>query len=677
MEQPASFPKETLSGEDGKRPLFGDYELVERIARGGMGVVYKARHVPLNRTVALKRIAEGELASDVEVYRFEAETRAVASLDHPNIVPIYEVGVLEGRHYFTMKLMEGGCLADQMQRFRGRHREVASLLATIARAVHYGHQRGVLHRDLKPANLLLDAAGVPHVADFGVAKMLDKEARVTQTGSVVGTPSYMAPEQASPRGQPLTVAADVYSLGVILYEMLTGRLPFEAESRDEVLKLLLDAEPLSPRASEPSISRDLETICLKCLEKEPALRYSSAAQLADDLQRYLDGEPTDARPLSRIERAWRWCRRHPLWVGVLATLCWCLFVAAVGTVSIAHAQEEDLRGDALRVNVYAARHVAGSVLFELTQYSWRVERAATRQEFVAALQARDTVALESFCRDEFTSYDDPHGGVMSSSTGLPFDRWLIQDTAGRAIACWPPPSTRDFIGKDYGWRDYFHGAQRLAAKGQRAAYVSRAFVSEANDKYTFALSAPVYAADGTWLGVLVATVASDSTLGSLQLDEPSDSNCTATLVALTDRTCGQVAFPDDDVYSVLVHERLGRGIPALLERHTARQLKRALRDASLPEGQEQFQLPAFEGGALKGYRDPVTEEPGTWLAAFAPVGHTGFVVSVQTRENAVLAINTLLARRIAWWSLPFALGSSLVWLAIGCARHRSSGQRAA
>ncbi|HEX8825743.1 MAG TPA: protein kinase [Archangium sp.] len=660
MEPSALFPEEPVPGEDGKHPRFGDYELVERLARGGMGVVYKARHVLLNRTVALKRIAEGELASDAEVHRFQAEAEDAASLEHPNIVPIYEVGVHEGRHYFTMKLMEGGSLADQVQRFRGRPRDAALLLETVARAVHYGHQRGVLHRDLKPANLLLDAAGVPHVADFGVAKRL-KEAGVTQTGSVVGTPAYMAPEQAQPRGH-LTVAVDVYSLGVILYELLTGELPFKTESRDE---------PLAPRKLAPRISRDLEAICLKCLEKEPTWRYGSAAELADDLRRYLNGEESVARPLGLFRRRWRWCRRHPLEAGLLVTLFWTLLVVAVGAVHIARAQEEELRRDAHQLNAYAASLVARAVLFELQQYSQSVGRAAARPELVAALQARDMPALQSFCEEQYRYHDRPHGGAKSLGADSPFVIWFVQDTTGRILALGGDNQKRSSIGKDFGWRDYFEGAQRLPAGGPPAAYVARAFVSTGDDKYAFALSAPVYAADGTWLGVLVATVPSNSRLGSLRLNDPNYPNSTATLVALTDRTSRQVALPPRDEYAVLVHERLGRGMPALLDRQTAQQLARASPEAS-PPGQEQLQFRASAGNELKGYRDPVSDEPGTWLAAFAPVGHTPFTVIVQTRETAVLAVNARLAHHIAWWSLPFALGVGLVWLVIGWFRYRQS-----
>jgi hypothetical protein len=663
------FQDEPVPGADLLPLRFGDYELVEWIDQGGMGVVYKALHVPLNRTVALKMIATGTQASDAEVHLMLAEAKSAASLEHPNIVPIYEVGVYEGRHYFTMQLMEGGSLDGQLERFRAPH-EAARLLETIARAVHYGHQRGVLHRDLKPANLLLDAAGVPHVADFGLARALDPKngGALSEVGGTVG---FMAPEQADPRGEPLTVAADIYSLGGILYELLTGRLPFEGEHPDQVLAQLRDASrPRPPRELAPRIPRDLETICLKCLEKDPSQRYGSAAELADELRRYLQGKPIGPSPRGLLARAWRWCRTHPLGAGLLATLIWSLSVAAVGAVHIARAQEEELRNQALRGNVYAARLIAGAVLFELARYSHAVELAAAQPEFVAALQSRDPAELESFCRDLFENAGRP-GGLKPSRQGLAFHRLFIQDTAGRVLARWPQPP-RDFIGLDFGWRDYFQGARRMAFEKRRAAYVSRAFQNSSDGTYAFALSAPVYSADGTFLGVLVVTVTSDSTLGSLRLNGPSDLDRTTTLVAIMDRMREQGALPAPDAYTVLVHEQLERGMPAPLQPETARQLVQALPDVS-PAEQEQLQLSDIGARPLEGYQDPVSNEPGKWLAAFAPVGHTGFVVIVQTRENAVLAVNTLLAQRIAWWSLPFALGAALVWLAFGWSRLRSRG----
>jgi serine/threonine-protein kinase len=355
----------------GKVRYFGDYELLEEIARGGMGVIFKARQVSLQRLVALKMILAGQLASEAEVQRFQIEAEAAAGLDHPNIVPIYEVGTHQGQHYFSMKLIEGGSLAELRKNVAGQAllRTVVNIVIAVARAVHHAHQRGILHRDLKPSNILLDGDGVPHVTDFGLARRVSRDQSVTESGAIVGTPGYMAPEQAAGKKE-LTVAVDVYGLGAVLYALLTGRPPFEAETPFDTLLKVLEKEPERPRTLNPAIDVDLETICLKCLEKEPLRRYESAAALADDLERWREGRPIQARASGALERAVKWARRQPtitaLW-GIIVVL------SLAGVASL-------LAGRALALLVVIALVWLGTLfLFLKRQRQLRDAEAAARQ----------------------------------------------------------------------------------------------------------------------------------------------------------------------------------------------------------------------------------------------------------------------------------------------------------
>jgi tetratricopeptide (TPR) repeat protein len=330
-----------------------------------MGVVYRARQRSLNREVALKMIPFGALAGEEALRRFRAEAEAAAQLQHPNIVAIHEVGERGGQHFFSMELVRGDTLADRLQHGPLPAREAASLLQLVARAVHYAHQQGILHRDLKPANILLDSAGQPHVTDFGLAKRLDSDATLTLTGQVLGSPNYVAPEQAAGARGSVGPRSDVYALGAVLYHALTGRPPFQAEGIEALLDQVFNQEPVPPRLLNPIVPRDLETVCLKCLEKDPARRYSSAAGLAEDLGRWLQGEPVKARPVTRVQRAAKWARRRPAVAALSACLALLLLVIAIGS-PIAALQFRKQR-DLAAMNFLAARQAVETYLSRVTE----------------------------------------------------------------------------------------------------------------------------------------------------------------------------------------------------------------------------------------------------------------------------------------------------------------------
>jgi serine/threonine-protein kinase len=299
-------------------PRIPGYEVEAELGRGGVGVVYKVRHLRLNRPVALKMLLAGAYAGPQELTRFQREAEAVAGLQHPNIVQVHDVGDYEGRPYFTMEFVEGGSLAEKLAGTPQPASQAAVLVATLAEAVHAAHQSGIIHRDLKPGNILLTADGAPKIADFGLARHFDRGPGLTVSGARLGTPSYMAPEQAMGKGRTVGPSADIYSLGAVLYELLTGRPPFRGETAAETELQVIYQEPVLPSRLNAKVPRDLETICLKCLHKDPQRRYATAAALADDLHRFLRGEPIAARPAAILERSGKWVRRHPTQSAMLA-----------------------------------------------------------------------------------------------------------------------------------------------------------------------------------------------------------------------------------------------------------------------------------------------------------------------------------------------------------------------
>ncbi len=384
----ALLPPESAPGDNagagttppGSLGKFGDYELLEEIAAGGMGIVYRARQASLNRTVALKMILGGQFAREGEIKRFRAEAEAAAQLDHPNIVPIYEVGEQGGHHFFSMRFMEGGTLTARISRPESRLPNDAAvrLLVKVCRAVHYAHQRGILHRDLKPGNILLDTAGEPYVSDFGLAKFLEGASQRTASGSVLGSPSYMAPEQAASKPQQVSTAADVYSLGTILYELLTGHPPFRADTPLATLRQVVEQEPQRPSRINQRADRDLETICLMCLEKEPARRYGSAELLAQDLERWLRHEPIQARASSSVERLGKWVRRRPATAALLFVASAAVLAFLVGqTVMSARLRRANFEVTESNRQLHASLH----------EMQWRradeAARAGERDEAIA------------------------------------------------------------------------------------------------------------------------------------------------------------------------------------------------------------------------------------------------------------------------------------------------------
>jgi serine/threonine-protein kinase len=373
-------------------PAIDGFEILKELGRGGMGVVYKARQINLNRLVALKMVLAGAHAGPDALDRFHKEAQSVASLQHPDIVGIHDVGWAGGLPYLSLEYIEGGSLAQQIA---GRPQDItraAWTIRTLARAIHTAHQQGIVHRDLKPANILLTAGGRPKITDFGLARRLGDDTDQTRTGTVVGTPDYMAPEQTRGRADDAGHLVDQHALGAVLYELLTGRPPFRGATPSDTIEQVRTQEPVPPTRLRPGVPRDLETICLKCLQKEPRRRYADADALADDLDRFLDGRPVLARPISHVEHLGRWCRRNPR-VAILAAAVLVLLVTVV-TTSIAFAAHL-ARAHRAAIAAFRGECQKSLELLSDKQHAELSAEQATRQSRLAqdqATRARDALA---------------------------------------------------------------------------------------------------------------------------------------------------------------------------------------------------------------------------------------------------------------------------------------------
>jgi branched-chain amino acid transport system substrate-binding protein len=571
----------------------GPYELRGVIGWGGMGVVYKALDTALNKIVALKMIRAGRLATPEDHERFRREAKAAAAMDHPNIVPIFTFGDHEGLPYYTMRLISGRTLDADGRDFRNNLREAARLIAVVSRAVHHAHTRSspIIHRDLKPGNILVDEDGTPHVTDFGLATVIART-RESDPDVLIGTLPFMTPEQLNVAAR-LTTAVDIWALGAILHQLLTGKTPFEGKDEEGTIELIRSGTPAPLRALNPGIPRDLEAICLRCLEKKPRDRYGSALALAQDLERWLDKDAT------RIDRYIREARRT------------------------------ELRHELL----YASGADADRVLMKLKDWSRAVLEAAGDPELPVLFRREKPKALQAFLDRVRRTFDDPAREYCAEGEASPFESWVLFSRRGIMIACTPHQT---LVGTDFSRREWVTGAlEHAGRRGLDSVHVSRVFLSVITKNLCkFALTVPVYAnlrAAAPVIGVLGASFTTGSNLGLRGL---SDERRKAIVGGRWDPASYGGYSPSD--YVVLVHPAYHRGDTAakvntpVLQSFSPKPWKGELRP---PE-------PGQVGVVDEDYEDPLAARDaryaGVWWAGIAPVGNTPFVAIVQRRPDPLI-----------------------------------------
>jgi eukaryotic-like serine/threonine-protein kinase len=592
----------------------GPYPIVDVLGEGGFGIVYLALDPSTDGRVALKRtrLPIGDEKARKAFRREVALYEKLGSL--PNVVGIRSAGDDHGYAYLTMPVMEGGSLRARMGEFRDPE-AAARLMVVLARAVDAIHTSTppVLHRDLKPENVLFDRHGRPHVSDFGIAK-IGTEIGFTREEFGVGCPHYSAPEQILPEYGDLTPAADVYSLGAIFYELLTGSVPHRGKTADEVLRRIVSEEPIPPRQLRPELDRDWETICMHALGRADS-RYPSAAHFADDLENALARRPLLARPSSRLDRLRRLRRRHPTasrLTVVSALLAISLLSFELWTRQAEASREERRQKHAASLTQFSASAQAGALLFQLSQYAERVRAAAKDPELVALAREPGNVS--------------PRHPALLRHLG-PFDSLLVLDTAGR-----PHAHSRDaskaYFGRSFAFREYFQAARALSESCPHAVHLAPAFRSEEDNQIKFPLAAPLVDAAGQWVGVLMAGTIAAPGLGEVELQDPDGEQLTILLGPRGAERDNQEARAD---FTFLVHPelpssreyQLAEPERALLERHFA----------FAPDPCHQFELVRRTPLILTSYTDPLPGFAGTWLAAVAPVGRTGYFVVVQSRPE--------------------------------------------
>jgi serine/threonine-protein kinase len=630
-----------LSGESGwQGRSFGPYEILGVIGQGGMGVIYRARHKELNLIVALKMIRTGRLATKEDIERFRREAKAAASLNHPNIVRMYEFGDIEGRQFYTMELIEGETLDRVDRDFYSMPRDAANLLALVARAVHHAHQRRIIHRDLKPTNILVDEAGQPHITDFGLAIQAESGDPLTESQILLGTLPYMAPERLSGKEQPLTTAVDTWALGVILYELLTGKRPFEGKNQIDTLERIRSQNPSPIRAQNFRVPRDLEAVVLKCLEKEPERRYGSTLGLARDLERLLKGEPIEARPVHRVVRAWSWCRRNPAGAGLAAAAALFLVSFSLGTAFYG-AQQNARRAGIINELVYTARFVSEVVRTRFEEWGKGVTRAAQDPELLgimakwskAVRERPDPAQLRNLLEGpEQEEIQKVCERLHQASQGDPaYEDWFVVDERGTLVARTPKPVN---LGETYESRDYFKGMRaHLAVGNAGSAHISAAFRAAVDGHAKFVVCRPIQQ-EGRFLGMIAMAMGTHRTMGIPNLH---DGDRNVVVIAPWDPSRRakdpEPIWPSPPNYVLFLHP----GYKNSSEPPVAIQIP------ELPAGgvrkcpEDLLASESAKAWGIAEFSDPFAAQnpayAGHWLAGMAPVGNTGFLVLVQQRDR--------------------------------------------
>ncbi len=636
------------------RDRVGDYERFHLLGEGAMGLVYMAKHVTSDEVVALKLAKPELLAHPGGAGLFRRQAKLESALSHPNIVHVQGAGVHEGRPYLVMPLMEGGTLAEPENAARfASPRARLELVLSLARALQFAHERGVLHCDLKPENILFDSELQPRVSDFGMARSLDLAG--IADGPSGGTRGWMSPEQA--RGEALTTASDVFALGILLHWLATGQLPFADDAQEP-------APPL--RAWSPELSWGLEAVTHKALQKEPALRYPSAVALVHDLERLASEQTIRGQLVPPWGRAWHWSQRHPGARNAIFLLLPCFALAAL---LMAQSQREELRRDALDRNAYAASGQAAAVLYQLRDYAALIELAAADPAVRGLVNGPRRLPAPN-----------PNAGADPCSTQVAledasplaryaekFDTLVVVDVNGCARArVAPGVVSLEYIRTSQIWRNYFSAASEDATRPARSTQVRKAYRSSVSQMIKFAVSTPLFEGEH-WVGVVSGSITAAATLGLPRTRRTEIKDQLTVLVGPVEGERSELGRGGGE-YTLLVHPGLGLGQKATLDSAVAARLARAFH---APTETQQFELGTAPPEPLRDYVDPLWG--GRWLAAVAPVGGTGYVVVVQARDEVAIRASDGLHR----FGLALALGSGCllaVW--VGFFSWRRSRERA-